>query len=107
MAGRAKYVHRKNFFAAAVITAVLWIVWAIMFFLVPPEGAMPFVFLLISFLVVLFSGALIFANTRRGLLLSLGVVSFMLLRYFEIGNYLNLVLLAGLLLSVEYYLSRE
>ena len=97
---------RKNFFASFLVSLLLWLFWLIVFFFIPPEyTAMPFVFLTLTFLAVLFTTALVFANTRRGLLAAVGITVFMILRYFEIGNYLNLFLLAGLLFSIEYYLS--
>lgn len=97
---------RKNFLASFFVSLLLWLSWLTIFFFVPPEyTALPFVFLVLTFLAVLFTTALVFANTRRGLLIAGGMVVFMVLRYFEIGNYLNLLLLAGLLLSIEYYLS--
>lgn len=101
-------IIRKNFIAAFLLTFLLWTVWVIFFFFTPPEYFLtPLVFLLISFLAILFTFALLFANTRRGLLVALGAISFMALRYYEIGNYLNLLLLAGVLLSLEYYLSNN
>ncbi len=108
MATKEKLLKRKNFFAAAVIAFMLWIVWIFIFFFVPPERfSLPLIFIFVTFLTILFTGSLLFASTRRGLLLSLGVVIFMLLRYFEIGNYLNLILLSGILLSIEYYLTKD
>lgn len=101
-------IVRKNFIATFLLTVFLWATWTIFFLLVPPEYFLtPLAFLLISFLAVLFTFALLFANTRRGLLVALGVTVFMILRYFEIGNYLNLLLLAGIFLSLEYYLSNK
>lgn len=100
--------RKKNFFASLIITTLLWIAWATIFVYVPPEYfLMPLIFLIVTFLAILFTFSLIFANTRRGLLVAIGTVSFMTLRYFGIGNYLNLLLIAGILLSVEYYLSNK
>lgn len=101
-------IIRKNFVITFLLTVLLWGTWAIFFFFIPPEYFLtPLVFLLISFTTILFTFALLFANTRRGLLVAVGVVAFMALRYYEIGNYLNLLLLAGVLLSLEYYLSNK
>ncbi|MBI2035042.1 MAG: hypothetical protein HYT11_04885 [Candidatus Levybacteria bacterium] len=103
-----KFRRRKNFLPALLVTIILWGILAIIFFFVPPETPlMPLLFLLIVFLTALFTGSLIFANTRRGVLLSLGILVFMLLNYYNIGNYLNLALLAGILVTLDYYLSHR
>lgn len=105
--GSERFRRRKNFLPTLVVAIFLWIVWAVIFFFVPPEGLLiPVVFLLVTFLAVFFIGALLFANTRRGLLAAIGVLIFMGLNFYGAGNYLNAVLLAGLLLAAEYYLSR-
>lgn len=108
-------IIQKNFVATFFVTLLLWSALALIFFFVPPEKPfmteglrfMPLVFLVLSFLALLFAGSLLFANTRRGFLLSLLIIIFMVLRYWEIGNYLNLLLLGGIFLSLEYYLSNK
>lgn len=103
-----KFRRRKNFLPTLLITIILWSIWAITFFFVPPETFLvPILFLFITFLATLFTGSLIFANTRRGLLSALGILFFMLLNYYNIGNYLNIVLLVGILFAAEYYFSRQ
>lgn len=98
---------RKNFFLTVLITLFLWCIWALIFLLVPPEYfLMPAVFLVITFLGVLFPSSLVFANTRRGLLVAGGVVLFMLFNFLGFGNYLNLILLTGIIISFEYYFSK-
>lgn len=103
-----RIIKRKNFLPTVIVTLFLTAVWILMFFFVPPEQFfMPFLFMFVTFLTCFFASALIFANTRRGLLFSIGVVIFMTLRYFEIGNYLNVLLLSGVILSFEYYFTRQ
>lgn len=68
---------------------------------------MPIVFLAVTSISVFFLAALVFANTRRGLLTAGGVVFFMLLNYYEAGNYLTAFLILGILLSIEYYFSKQ
>lgn len=99
-------LRRKNFLPAAFLTLLLWIVWMIIFFFVPPEiFLMPILFLLVTFLCFLFTTSLVFANTRRGVIIASGVIFLMILKYFGLINYLNIALVVGILGSVEYYLS--
>lgn len=104
---RERVKRRKNFLPALLLTVLLWTVWLAVFFFAPPETfLMPFVFLTLTFLAILFSATLLFANTRRGFLTALGLTAFMLLNFYGIGNYLNLLLIVGVLLAAEYYFSR-
>lgn len=99
--------HRKNFLPALILDLLLVVVWGIVFFFVPPETPfIPLVFLILTGLLILFTGALLLGNSRRGVLASVGVVVFLVLGYFGAGNWINLVLIIGLLLTLEYYLSR-
>jgi|SRR3989344_9168669 len=104
MAKLERFRSRKNFFLTTILTIFLWICWAAVFFLIPPEYFLtPFLFLLLSFFVVLFTSSLIFANTRRGLLTTIGVILYMVLSFYGLGNYLNAFLIAGVLVASEYY----
>lgn len=103
-----KFRRRRNFLPTLLVTIILWGILGVIFFFVPPEAFLaPFLFLTIVSLTTLFTGSLIFANTRHGFLLTLGILIFMLLNYYNIGNYLNIVLLVGILFAVEYYCSRQ
>ncbi|MDO8503706.1 MAG: hypothetical protein Q7S60_03370 [bacterium] len=103
-----KFRRRRNFLPTLLVTVILWGILTIIFFFIPPEAFLaPFLFLAVVFLTILFTGSLIFANTRRGLLLALGILVFMLLNYYNIGNYLNIALLVGILVTLDYYLSHR
>lgn len=65
------------------------------------------VFLTVTFISVFLLATLVLGNTRRGLLAASGVLLFMLLNYYRAGNYLTALLIAGILLSIEYYFSRQ
>lgn len=80
---------------------------ALLIFFVPPDtfGALP-AFFIIFFLAVFFPTTLVFASPRRGFLVAFGLLIFLLFRFLGIGNILNATLLLGIILSVEFYLSR-
>jgi len=100
--------RRKNFLATGVLSILLWVIWATIFFFVPPENFLtPFLFLFLTGLSVFFTAALLFANTRRGMLTAFGIAAIMVLNYFGLGNFLNLILVAGVLLVGEYYFSKN
>lgn len=79
----------------------------VVFFIDPETPAAVFIFFLLLFLAVLFSTSILFANTRRGILSATGTVFFFLLRYFGLGNVLNLLLIAGILISIDRYFLRD
>ncbi len=101
-----RFKKKKNFLLTTILAILLWLAWAIIFLFVPPEiSLVPILLLGITFLATLFTTSLVLANTRRGLLISVGVAIFMIMNYYGIGNYLNILLIAGILITVEYYLS--
>ena len=95
---------RKNFFPTMLAIFILWFgIFFIIYFLDPFSfGAIP-LFFFILFFALLLSFSTLFANTRRGFLTAVGLTIFMLLRYFGIGNLLNLILIIGLALTIEIY----
>jgi len=96
---------RKNFLPTLIIVILLWSSIAFLIYFIDPfnTGVIPLFFLLF-FLSSLFTLSLAFANTRRGLLTSLGLTFFLILRYLGIGNLLNFLLIFGLLITTELYL---
>ncbi len=101
-------IKRKNYLPTLILSLILWGLLAAMIVWVDPQlvkdilipGAyLPFflVFLPASIL----SLALIFGNTARGLLVAAGLNVFLLLRVFEFGSWLNLVLIAGIVIAID------
>lgn len=98
---------RRNFLLGFLISVFFLLVWLVVFFFVPPEYTFNrIVFLLFTFFVLFFSASLLLANTRRGLIVSSASVVFLILGYFGAGNWLNFILIAGIVLVLEYYLKR-
>lgn len=100
--------RRKNFLPTLIITITLWIILAGIVYFVDPQQmfAIP-LFFLFAFLAILFTASLLFANRRRGLLTSLVIILFLILRYFGVGNMLNAILLIGIAVTFEIYASRR
>lgn len=98
---------RKNSPFTVIVFIFLWILTALLIFFTDPStpGVLPLFFLLIFF-ALLFTFSLLFANSRRGLIASITICIFILLRYLGIGNIINLILLVGLAITAELYLSK-
>jgi hypothetical protein len=98
---------RKNFFPTLLVIVTLWsLLGLIIIFTSPYTVGSLILFFIILFAAVLFTFSLVFANTRRGFLIALGIIVFLILRYFGIGNILNLLLIVGALISVDFYLTK-
>ncbi len=102
---------RKNYLPTLILILVLWGLLGGLIFWVEPELIknvlipglyLPFFMLLVP--ASFFSLALIFNNARRGLIISLGFNLYLMLRIYEMGNVLNLLLIAGIMIAVERYL---
>jgi len=95
---------RKNFFPLLGVTLSLWTVMGLTIYFVDPDtfGAVPF-FILLVFVTLFFTFTTIFAHARRGLIAAFTITIFIALRYFGIGNILNLILLLAVALACEAY----
>jgi hypothetical protein len=105
---RAK--RNKNFVPTILLTLVFWVMWVALVWLVDPEVLVnlppkksywPFFILL--FLALFLTLALLLKNTRRGLVISLGVIGFLILRLNGLGHIINGLLLVGIIMAIELY----
>ena len=99
---------RKNFFPTLLITLTLWGILAGMVYFVNPFSfaAIPFFFLL-TFLALLFTVSTVLANSKQGVIISLAITTFLILRYFGVGNILNLLLIVGVVIAIEIYIYKK
>jgi len=105
---KKEVLKRKNFLPTLMVTFFLWLtLGGIVYFLEPDTfGILPLFFVL-TFFALLFTFSIIFSHTRRGFLTTLGLILFLILRYFGIGNLLNFFLIFGILITVEFYFSKR
>lgn len=104
---REQILKRKNFLPTLIVTLLFWgFLGGIVYFIEPEAFGIISLFFALLFFALLFTSSLIFGSRRRGLIVSISLTLFMLLRYFGIGNILNFLLIAGLAITVELYLSR-
>lgn len=102
--------RRQNYLPTLVLITVLWALLALMLIRVEPELVRDILipgiylpFFALFFPAVLFSAAIIWGSSRRGLLTAAGATVFLLLRLFDLGNSLNLILILGILIAVDRY----
>lgn len=102
--------EKKNYLAGLAVTLMWWGVLAGMIFGVEPERVANFLipnsyigFFGVVFLAVFFTMSLVLGSSRRGLLVALAVVIWGYLRLWRISNWLNTLLLAGLVTTMEIY----
>jgi hypothetical protein len=95
---------RKNFGPTLIIIFILWICLTTMFFFVDPNipTAVPIFFILIFF-TLLFTLSTLLANTRRGLIISIGMTLFLILIYLGVGTIINLILITIIGILIEVY----
>jgi hypothetical protein len=104
MKPRERIKNRKNFFPTLLLATILWVAWGWLIYSTAPSSNLKlFIFFLLLFLAVFLTFALIFANSRRGLLSSLIVVTLLIFRYYQLANLLNLFLLFAIVITIELY----
>lgn len=104
--GEAK--KRRSYFPAFIVMSFLWISLLCTIIFVDPtnKGAVELFFGLL-WASCLFTFSLLFGKTRRGFLVSLGVVLFLFLLYIGVGSLVNLLLIVGAIGLFEYYFSKS
>lgn len=103
-----KIRHRRNFFLTLIVTIAFWIVAGMFIYFTDPQtpGILP-LFLTILFFAIFFTASILLVNRRRGLLIAISSVIFLILRYFGIGNILNLVLIVAIVISLDFYFAKN
>lgn len=100
--------RRKNFFPTLILAFVFWAFWGWVIFSLPPSNNFSlFVFFLSLFLAFFLTVSLFLANSRRGFLVALALVGFLLLRYHRLANYLNLIIFLSLVVCLEVYFGQK
>ena len=99
---------RKNYLPTLLATMfLLGIDVAIVYFTDPSNILNLTAFLLVTFAACTFIFSIVLLNTKRGILVSLGVIIFLMLRYLGVGNILNALLLAGVLIAINIFLNSK
>jgi hypothetical protein len=98
---------RRNFLPSFLVTLLFSLLLTYIILFIPPDSVFNlFLFYLILFLLTFFIFAFIFANSRRGFLLSLCLVLILFLKQEQLLSWLNFILVLGIGFSVEIYFSK-
>lgn len=105
---RKKIRRRKNFFPTLIIIFISWFaIAAIIYFINPATLGIVTLFFFVFFIALLFTFSTLLANSNRGLIIASTITLFLLLRYLGVGNIINFLLLAGLGITTDLYLSKN
>ena len=103
--------RRKNYLPTLILIIVLWGLFLGVIFQVEPElvkntlvPGLYLPFFLLFFPASFFSLAILLANSKRGLWVSLGLTGFLILRVYQLGNFLNGLLIVGIVVAIDKYL---
>jgi len=100
-------VKRKNFLPTFLIALFFWANIGFIILFIPPSLLAIGYWLLAIFIALFLTLSLVFANSRWGFLTALGITIFLILRLLKMANYLNIILLGGILISLEVYLRKR
>lgn len=105
---RKKIRTRKNFFPTLIIIFISWLaIAAIIYFLNPTTLGIVPLFFLILFIAILFTFSTLLENSEKGLIIASTITLFLFLRYLGVGNIINFLLLLGLGITTDLYLSKN
>lgn len=93
---------------AFLFTLLIWLIFASFAISFSPETNLTVViFYVLFFLAAFFTFALSFGNSRRGALAGIAFTATLFLLQIKLFHPLNLILLGGIILSVELYFTRR
>src|SRR3989344_5380812 len=103
--------RKKRLIPTLILTVILWAALGYFVYSFSPNTPLPLpilidpkiIFFLMLFLALFLSFSLLFNNTRRGILLALGIVSIVLLRFFQLFHALYIVFVISILITIEIY----
>ena len=103
---------RKNYWPSLVVTLVWWGLVMLIVLMIDPQVVADFplpgtygVFIFFLFLAIWFTMSLVLVNTRRGLLIAIGVVILAYLKLWKVLSLFNFAILVGMVVAFEYYFS--
>jgi len=107
---KARRLRRKNFLPTFILIIFFWSTFIFLIFFIEPDQVKDIIipgaylpFFINLFLALFFTLSVVFNNSRRGLLANLGVIAFLVLCFHGLGNLLNLLLIAGLLITIDVF----
>lgn len=106
--------RRKNFFITLLFIILFWSTFGFMIYFIEPEAIKDFIlpdayilFFLNLFLALFFTLAVLFANSRRGLLITIGIIIFLILRFNRLDNLLIVLLIVASIGALEYHFTQR
>lgn len=109
-----KVRRRKNFFITLLLIIFFWCTFGFMIYFIEPEAIKDFIlpdsyflFFLNLALALFFTFAILFSHSRRGLLITFGVIIFLILRLNRLDNTFITLLIIASLSTLEYYFTRR
>jgi len=89
---------------SSLVAVFFWIALLFIFYFVDPNitGVIPF-FIFLFALGVFFTTSIFVKNIRQKLLITFVASLFLILKYFKMGNIINLLLILGIALAYEWY----
>ena len=105
--------RRKNFFVTLILIIFFWSTLFLTVFFTEPKMIKDiliknsYLFFFINLFLALFlTLAVVFGNSTTGLLTTLGIIGFLILRMYKLGNFLNLVLIASIVFVLNKYFTK-
>lgn len=100
--------RRKNYYPTLILIVFFWgLATALVYFVDPLTTGAIQLFFVIIFLATLLTLSILVANSTRGLIGSCVITIFLILRYFGVGNIINILLLAGIAIAADLYFTRH
>lgn len=99
---------RKNFLPTLILAIIFWGLWGGLTYFVPPTTNLSLIAFYSSlFLAIFLTAALIFANSKLGLLTALFTITALIFQQFKINNLLNFGILVAIFITLGLYFRKD
>jgi len=102
--------RRKNYLPTLILIITLWGLLGLMVYFVEPEMVKNILipglylpFFLIFLPAATFTLAMVFNNSCRGFILALAITALLILKVYQLDNWLSFILIAGIAVAVDRY----
>lgn len=100
--------RNRNFLPALILSFAFLSFWLLLFFFVHPASLLPILtFCVLLFFWLFFTASLLLGNTRQGFFIGIGILVFLVIGYWGAGTWLNLLLIVGILITLEYVIAQK
>ncbi len=99
---------RKNYLPSLILAVLFWLGGGFIFFTLPPNSILIIgIFLILTTLAIFLTFSFILRSSKRGLVLTLGIIFLVLLKKIAQLTFVNVLLVFAILITISVFLKKS